>query len=114
MRMRHLIQIVSIVVVCIAVALYLKPRSSRYREFTSPDNQYLIVVNRQPEAFTMPGQSSDAPGTVVLMRKVDGLELRRAKVEMVQMIDRVEWHPNHVNIGLFAVWPLPSEGEGQL
>ena len=85
------------------------PWSERpYRSFPSPDGRYRIVVFRR-SVFPgmMPGQASDAPGTVRLYDH-QGEVLREARVEMVQLVDRVDWEPHEVTIGLVADWNLPG------
>lgn len=80
-----------------------------YRSFPSPDGRYRVVVFRKsmfPSAI--PGQSGDSPGTVRLYDH-NGNVLRKAKVEMVQLVDRVDWESTKVVIKFVADWDLPSE-----
>ena len=79
-----------------------------YRIFNSPDKRFQIVVLRNPAIFAMPGHSSDSPGYFQLRDARSGLVLRESKVEMVQLVDRVEWSPTHVNVRLLAEWSLPQ------
>lgn len=54
----------------------------------------------------MPGQSSDSPGEVQLLNN-EGKILQKVKVEMVQLVEQVEWRESSVSIKLIADWPLP-------
>jgi hypothetical protein len=55
----------------------------------------------------MPGQASDAPGRVQLYDR-HGKLLRETKVEMVQLVDHVDWTEKKVRIKLVAEWDLPD------
>jgi hypothetical protein len=79
-----------------------------YRVFNSPDKQFQIVVFRNPAIFAMPGHSSDSPGYFQLRDTRSGLVLRESKVEMVQLVDQVEWSETHVDVRLLAEWSLPK------
>lgn len=79
-----------------------------YRIFNSPDKQFQIVVLRSPALFAMPGHSSDSPGYFQLRDTRSGLVLRESKVEMVQLVDQVEWSATHVDVRLLAEWGLPQ------
>ena len=99
--------IVAVVIVAGAVA-YARLRTSVYATFSRPDGRYQVVVLRRtvwPSA--MPGQSGDAPGTVEL-RNQRGDVLQHAEVEMVQLVDQVEWSDRKVLIKLVAEWDLPD------
>ena len=78
-----------------------------YRTFLSPDGRFKIVVKGVPMVFAFPGQSGDAPGFVQLCTK-SGKVLQEKEVEMVQMVDNVQWSPSAVNMDLFAEWNLPK------
>jgi hypothetical protein len=81
---------------------------SEYRNFPSPDRRFKVAVYRTPERWgAFPGQSGDAPGTVCLFDSKTGKLLKRREVEMVQLIDRVEWSATNVSIPLFVDWALP-------
>ena len=80
-----------------------------YRSFPSPDGKYRVVVYRQSTfPSLMPGQSGDAPGKVKLRDRHDKV-LQEARVEMVQLVDRVDWEPRKVVVKLVADWDLPGE-----
>jgi hypothetical protein len=99
--------IVGAIVVAGAIA-YLRLTTSVYSTFTRPDGRYQVVVLRRtvwPSA--MPGQGGDAPGTVQL-RNQGGMVLRQVDVEMVQLVDQVEWTDRTVHIKLVADWELPD------
>lgn len=79
-----------------------------YASFTRSDGNYQVVVMRTPKwPALMPGQSGDAPGKVRLYDR-DGKLLHETKVEMVQLIDRVDWTNKRVRIKLIADWQLPD------
>ena len=80
-----------------------------YRSFPSPDGRYRVVVSREIMLpSVMPGQSGDSPGTVRLYDH-NGNLLQEAKVEMVQLVDRVDWESRKVVVKFVADWDLPSE-----
>ncbi len=56
----------------------------------------------------MPGQSSDAPGYFQLHDARTGRVLRERSVEMVQLVDRIEWSTTNVDVRLLADWSLPQ------
>ncbi len=58
--------------------------------------------------FSFPGGGSDAPGVIQLIDIQKGRILRAAPVEMVQLVERVEWTSTNVSVRLVVEWPLPS------
>ena len=102
----------AVLVVGVLVAFGLRARrragAEEYRTFTSPDGCFQIVVYRIPAGVAMPGQSSDAPGFFQLRDARTGRVLRERSVELVQLVDRIEWSPTNVEIRLFADWRLPE------
>ena len=93
--------------------LYLSQRGlDLYRTLESPDGRYRVEVWRQPQPFTMPGQSGDAPG---LTRLVDasGDMLAEVPVEMVQLVDQVDWSDGHAYIKLVVDWDLSALSPGK-
>ena len=81
-----------------------------YREYLSPEGgRFKIVVYRKPQFFAYPGQSSDAPGKVELIESSTGRVLERTDVEMVQMVNVVEFEDGKVRVewGIVADWNLP-------
>lgn len=82
-----------------------------YRTFRSPQGHYVVTVFRAPVfPSIMPGQSGDAPGVVKLF-DYKGKVLQKSKVEMVQLVDTVEWEINKVRIKNVAEWNLPEPDE---
>lgn len=80
-----------------------------YATFDSPDGKYKIVVLRKKQMFgSAPGQAGDAPGEV---RLIDGSGnvLEKTDVEMVQLVEKVEWTDKTVYIKLVADWDLPQK-----
>jgi hypothetical protein len=95
-----------------AFFLYFGPSlflDQEYKSFPSPDGKYRVVVFRKSTfPSVMPGQSGDSPGAVRLYDH-NGNVLQQAKVEMVQLVDRVDWESRKVIIKFVADWELPSE-----
>lgn len=82
-----------------------------YRTFSSPHGRYAVTVLRTSVfPSIMPGQSGDAPGVVKLCDN-KGNVLQKAKVEMVQLVDTVEWGPKTVRVKFVAEWNLPEPDE---
>ncbi len=83
-------------------------RMEDYATFESPDGQYKIVVLRKKEFFgSAPGQAGDSPGEVRLINK-NGDVIEKTDVEMVQLVENVEWTDKSVYIKLVADWKLPE------
>ncbi len=102
--MRPISKVLSVLAVCAALAgCKLQP----YRTFERPDGLYRIEVWRQFQVFAMPGQAGDAPGTV---RLVDSQRntLAEARVEMVELVDAVDWSGGHARIRLIVDWDLAA------
>jgi hypothetical protein len=59
----------------------------------------------------MPGQSGDARGFIRLIDTRTNKVLQEKNIEIVQLIDQVSWQAGHVNIKLFADWPLSVENQ---
>ena len=76
-----------------------------YRVFVRPDGAYRVVVLRRPQAFAMPGQAGDAPGIVQLFDR-DGHLLNQADINMVQMVEAVDWSDHRARIKRLVDWPL--------
>jgi hypothetical protein len=93
--------------------LYLsQPGLHLYRTFESPDGNYRVEVWRQPQPFTMPGQSGDAPGVARLIDAA-GNVLAEVALEMVQLVDQVDWSDGHAYITLIADWDLSALSPGR-
>lgn len=82
--------------------------AEEYRAFASPDGRFQVVVYRIPSRITMPGQSSDASGYFQLCETWTGRVLRERSVEMVQLVDQIEWSATNVDVRLLADWSLPE------
>lgn len=78
-----------------------------YRTFERPDGLYRVEVWRWPQLFAMPGQASDAPGFVRLM-DATGKVLAEVPVEMVQLVEDVDWSDGHAYIKLIVDWDLAT------
>lgn len=84
-----------------------QPKGELDRTYASPDGRYEIVVYRKPLSFAMPGQGSDAPGYFQLRDVQTGRVLHERKIEMVQLVDRINWSATNVDVHLLADWRLP-------
>ena len=109
---RWLMVVLAVLIVGVLVAFGLRAwrRSGAevYRTFASPDGRFQIVVYRISTGAAMPGQSSDAPGYFQLRDARTGRVLRERSVEMVQLVDWIEWSPTNVDVRLLADWSLPQ------
>lgn len=109
---RKLMLILAVLVLGVLVACSLRAwrrsGAEQYRTFASPDGRFQVVVYRIPTGFAMPGQSSDAPGSFQLRDTRTGRVLRERSVEMVQLVDRIEWSSTNVDIWLLVDWSLPQ------
>jgi hypothetical protein len=92
----------------LAVLWMVWPRAEKYRTYNSPDGRFQIVVFRRPNVVAMPGHSSDASGYFQLREVGMNRILQEREMEMVQLVDRVEWSATNVNVGLLADWKLPQ------
>ncbi|MGC3958224.1 MAG: hypothetical protein QM813_09890 [Verrucomicrobiota bacterium] len=110
MRARKWIAGFVVIGVALAVTLMLlrRPKGEEYRRYSSPDGRFQIVVFRIPTAFARPGGSSDAPGYFRLLDAHTGKVLREQEVEMVQLVDQIEWSATNVEVRLLADWSLPK------
>ncbi|MCG8518671.1 MAG: hypothetical protein MI794_11830 [Pseudomonadales bacterium] len=78
--------------------------SNIYRTFQSPYNEHKVVVYSVPVLpMMMPGSAGDSPGYVQLQNS-SGHILEEKRVDMVQLIDDVQWSDDSVYIKLFADW----------
>ena len=81
--------------------------SSQHQVFMSPDKNYRIELFAYDSIFTaMPGSSAgDEAGYIRLYNKDNEL-LNEKEIEMLQLVETVDWSDNHVSIKLIADWPL--------
>lgn len=79
-----------------------------YATFMRPDRHYKVRVMRNKMWIGhMPGQGSDNPGVVLLLDK-EGNLLHQTDVEMVQLVEHVNWQNKKASIKLVADWDLPD------
>jgi len=100
----------TLVLLACATALLAAPISSAQdleivRTFSRPDGAYRVVLLRRPLPATMPGQAGDAPGVVRLYDRTGRL-LAEADVEMVQLVESVDWSNDKASIKLVVEWDL--------
>lgn len=84
--------------------------SPSIQTISSPNNQYCLVVRAYPMLFALPGQGSDAPGTITLY-SASGEALSTSSLAMLQYLGNVEWQDNQVSIEIgldTVIWPLPE------
>ncbi|MCX7112859.1 MAG: hypothetical protein NTX45_22620 [Proteobacteria bacterium] len=81
--------------------------TEEYASFSRPDGHYRVVVLRKKMFMAMPGQASDAPGIVQLYNQ-NGVMLHEVSIDMVQMVDHVDWEEKKLSIKLVADWELPD------
>lgn len=75
-----------------------------YRQFDSPDGTLRVEVWRARSLLAMmPGQAGDAAGEVRLVAR-DGRVLATTPVDMVQMVDAVDWTGDGARIKFVADW----------
>jgi hypothetical protein len=82
--------------------------ATEHYRFASPDRRFEIVVYRISMGFAMPGHGSDAPGHFQLRETRTGRVLHEQDVEMVQLVERIDWSPTNVSVRMLADWPLPK------
>lgn len=106
--------IFTIVLVIVVLAIFYNPTvrkfccAKEYNIFTSPNGEYQVIVYRIPVfSMMMPGSSGDAPGFVRLYTKNKKI-LAQKDIDMVQLIENVEWSKNKVYIKFVAEWNLPK------
>jgi hypothetical protein len=94
-------------VLAIAWATLGKPQ--QVASFERPDHHYKVIVTRRSTAWpaAMPGQAGDAPGFVRLYDR-SGRLLQETRVDMVQIVEGVDWQDRRAVIKLVADWPLPD------
>ena len=103
-----LVILVAGVLIAFGLRAWQRSGAEEYRTFDSPDGRFQIVVFRMPSRFSMPGQSSDAPGYVQLRDTRTGQVLQERSVGMVQLVDHIDWSPTNADIRLLADWRLPQ------
>ena len=75
--------------------------------FIKPDGEYHIAVYSYTSLISlMPGSSGDRPGVIKLYNKSNQL-IAEKDIEMLQLIDNVEWSDTGVHIPLVVDWELP-------
>lgn len=81
----------------------------KYATFESPDRRFRIEVWRDKQFLAVgPGQTGDSPGEVRLYNQAGDL-LEEADVDMVQIVENVEWTDKTVFIKFVGEWNLPPD-----
>lgn len=84
-----------------------------YQSFSSPDGNFKLIVYRNEESFSLPGQSGDASGYIELIDQNEKV-LKRKEIEMVQVLesDIILWKTDYVFIGPLSIkWELPIKNK---
>lgn len=105
----------AVVIVCLTLIFLFNPTvrklccAAEYQTFTSPAGDYYIKVYRvKVFPMMMPGSAGDAPGFVRLYTSDNNI-LAEKDVDMVQLINDIEWSKDKVYIKLFVEWDLPGQ-----
>lgn len=97
-----------IILIILVSSLFGCAKMEEYATFNSPNGKYKIVVMKKSSFFgKSPGQVGDSPGEVRLLNK-NGDVLENKDVEMVQLVEKVEWTDKNVYIKMVADWELPE------
>lgn len=81
----------------IFAVIFFKSRGDVYKTIYSPDRQFRLVVTKNQSVFSVlpvfPGGGGDFPGVVTVSKFTAGdwVELNSTSVEMVNIIDQVDW-----------------------
>lgn len=94
----------SIAILCLSFG---RAPATYYLTIPSPDGKYQLVVYSVPMLFAMPGGGSDAPCYVQLQNK-SGKILNEGYLEMVQLLDRIDWEKDSVTVAITHTWSLPE------
>lgn len=100
--------VIAVFVLLLGLSLRAGARLDRVATFDRPDHRYAVIVLRKHVTWPRrPGQASDAPGVV---RLVDGAGhvLHETPLEMVQLVETVDWQDHRVVVKPVADWPLPD------
>ena len=109
MWLRRSIIICGVLVALFVAAHYWRRATAEvYHTFPSPDGRFKVVVYRIPSVVAAPGDSGGARGYVRLYDSQTARVLAQKDVEMVQLIDQMDWSSTNVDIKLFADWKLPK------
>lgn len=100
-----LIILVGVPIVVGGYLLWFLNQSEYYQSWQSPDGRHTITVWRHPRLFAMPGQGSDAPGTVTLTNR-SGTKLNSTSIAMVQLASAPRWGDKRVSMKLIFDWEL--------
>ena len=80
-----------------------------HSERMSPDGRYRAVAHKRwvfGLFAVMPGQGSDAPGSITLYNAHTNANLGRRPVEMVSFINDIRWRKDQARIPAVASWQL--------
>ena len=108
---RRTVRIIAIVLLLaiLATAWLALGKTQEVATYERPDHRYKVVVVRRFTGWpaAMPGQSGDAPGFVRLYDR-SGRLLHETPVDMVQVVDGVDWQDRRAVIKLVADWQVPD------
>jgi len=107
-EMKRILGLTVLVGALIGAAHVVGGLETRHSSHIHPSGQYQLVVYRSGMSLVaMPGQGSDAAGRVSL-QDAQGRQLQSMDIDMVQMVDHVQWRDDSVWVMPGVVWPLPS------
>ena len=98
-------RVIALVALGMAVSTAAAQNLEIVRSFVRADGAYKVILFRKPLPAVMPGQAGDAPGVVRLYDGSDRL-LAEADVEMVQLVEDVDWSNDKASIKLVVEWEL--------
>lgn len=94
--------VVSIALLCLSFG---RATAEYQKTIPSPDGKYQLIVYRIPMLYSAPGGGGDAPCYVQLQNK-SGRILNEGYVEMVNLLDRIDWEKDSVTVALTHTWSL--------
>lgn len=111
MKSRKLIFIVSLTtaivgLIALATNKYIQKSCclSSYKTFDSPHSGHSVEVYKLYTPFSiMPGSAGDSPGYVRLFNP-SGELINETYIEMVQLVETVEWSTDQMSIKFIADW----------
>ncbi len=111
MKPRKLILIVSITTLTVGLITLATNKHvqkacclSRYKTFDSPHSGHSVEVYKLYTPFSiMPGSTGDSPGYVRLFSP-SGELINETYIEMVQLVETVEWSTDQMSIKFVADW----------
>jgi len=108
-RQRRNILLGLLLISALAVTVSLFRLEVYHSERMSPDGRYRAVAYKRwvfGLFAMMPGQGSDAPGSITLYNARTNANLGRRPVDMVSFINDIRWRDHQARIPAVASWQL--------